>query len=84
MAKIFLGNIKGAKGDNGKNFALWLNKPVYAIYRTAAGYIKNVKTGENMGKETVLRINLHDENFLPLKTERYEENCYVFAKEEAE
>lgn len=65
------------------DFALWLNKPVYAIYRTATGCIKNVKTGENAGKEVVLRIHLHDENFLPLTNERYEENCYVFTKEEA-
>lgn len=63
------------------DFALWLNKPIYAVYKTSSGCVKNVKTGENMGKEVTLRMHFHDENFLPLQTERYDDDCFEFAED---
>lgn len=27
------------------NFSLWINKPIYKIYKTTSGFIQNTKTG---------------------------------------
>lgn len=58
------------------NFSLWINKPVYKIYKTTSGYIKNIKTGENMGQVVELHMNLYDENNNKLDIAGYEEDCY--------
>lgn len=65
-------------------FALWLNRPIYKIYKIDSGYIRNIRTGENMGKQVVLRVRLHDESNLPLSDCKYDEDCYEFVEEEDE
>lgn len=62
-------------------FSLWLNKPVYKIYKTTSGYIKNKKTGENMGQVVELHVNLYDENKNKLDFANYEEDCYEIVEE---
>lgn len=63
------------------NFSLWINKPVYKIYKTTAGYIQNTNTGENMGKHVELHMNLYDENNNKLEVVSYEEDCYEIVEE---
>lgn len=31
------------------NFSLWIDRPIYKIYKTNDGYVRNTRTGENMG-----------------------------------
>lgn len=64
-----------------ENFSLWINKPVYKIYKTTSGYIKNTKTGENMGKHVELHMNLYDANNNKLDVVSYEEDCYEVVEE---
>ena len=63
------------------NFSLWINKPVYKIYKTNYGYFRNIKTGENMGQQVELHVNLYDENYKKLDIASYEEDCYVLVEE---
>lgn len=63
------------------NFSLWINKPIYKIYKTNSGYIKNIKTGENMGQIVELHINLYDDNNNKLCVANYEEDCYEIVEE---
>ena len=39
------------------NFSLWIDRPIYQIYKTTCGYVRNTRTGENMGDT----VELHDE-----------------------
>ncbi len=58
------------------NFSLWINKPIYKIYKTTSGFIQNTKTGENMGEFVELHINLYDANNNKLSVATYDEDCY--------
>lgn len=62
-------------------FSLWLNRPVYKIYKTEVGYIKNLKTGENMGQSLELHMNLYDEHYRRREDIEYEEDCYEIAED---
>ncbi len=64
------------------NFSLWINRPVYKIYKTTSGHIKNTKTGENMGKIVELHMNLYDENNNKLDFATYDEDCYEIVEEQ--
>ncbi|MCH5159568.1 MAG: hypothetical protein J1F66_01800 [Clostridiales bacterium] len=63
------------------SFSLWINKPVYKIYETSGGYIRNVRTGENVGQHVELHMNLYDENHVKLEVASYEEDCYELVEE---
>lgn len=63
------------------NFSLWINKPVYKVYKTTSGYIRNIHTGENMGQHVELHMNLYDENNQKLDFASYEEDCYEIVEE---
>lgn len=63
------------------NFSLWINKPVYKIYKTTNGFILNTRTGENMGQQVELHINLYDENNNRLRVATYEEDCYEIVED---
>ena len=62
------------------NFSLWIDRPVYKIYKTTDGYVRNTRTGENMGTTVELHMNLYDDNKLDVAT--YEEDCYEFVEGE--
>ena len=63
-------------------FSLWVNSPIYKTYAVSEGaYIRNTKTGENCGKEVILRKHYF------IGTEQlpdpvYDEDCYEFVFEE--
>lgn len=57
-------------------FSLWINRPIYKIYKTTGGYIRNTNTGENMGQKVVLCMNLFDEKFKKSDIVTYDEDCY--------
>lgn len=64
------------------NFSLWLNRPIYKIYKTTSGFIRNTKTGENMGQTVELHMNLYDENKNKLEFATYDEDCYEIVEEQ--
>lgn len=72
---------KFIKVETQGNFSLWINRPVYKIYKTTSGYIRNTKTGENMGSFVELHMNLYDENNTKLDFATYEEDCYEIVEE---
>lgn len=63
------------------NFSLWINKPIYKIYKTTSGYIRNIHTGENMGRTVELRLNLYDAHNKKLAIASYDEDCYEIVEE---
>lgn len=63
------------------NFSLWINKPIYKIYKTTSGFIRNTKTGENMGKIVKLHMNMYDENNNKRNIATYDEDCYEIVEE---
>ncbi len=63
------------------NFSLWINKPIYKIYKTTCGYVRNTRTGENMGQTVNLHLNLYDDNNNKLAVASYDEDCYEIAEE---
>lgn len=68
------------KAETRDNFSLWINKPVYKVYKTTSGCIVNTRTGENMGQTVELHLNLYDENNNKLAQAAYEEDCYAIAE----
>ena len=45
------------------NFSLWIDRPIYQIYKTTCGYVRNTRTGENMGTTVELHMNLYDDEY---------------------
>lgn len=64
------------------NFSLCINKPIYKVYKTTDGYIRNTRTGENVGKLVELHLKLYDENFNKLAIASYDEDCYEIVEEQ--
>ncbi len=63
------------------SFSLFINRPVFKIYKTTRGYIKNTKTGANMGQIVELHMNLYDENHNKLAVVTCEEDCYEIVED---
>lgn len=62
-------------------FSLWVNSPIYKTYAISEGYIRNTKTGENCGKEVILRKHYYD-GAKRLEEPICDEDCYEFIFEE--
>ena len=62
-------------------FSLWINKPIYKIYKTTSGYIRNTKTLQNMGQCVELCVTLYDENNNKLDFAVNDEDCYEIVEE---
>ena len=62
-------------------FSLWAASPVYKKYNIDKGYIRNTKTGENCGKEVLLKKHFYA-NGVRLAEPVYDEDCYEFVFEE--
>lgn len=62
-------------------FTLMAEAPIYKIYKTHNGYIKNVKTNENCGQQIALRKSLlpHTRRLSLLIND---EDCYEIIVEE--
>jgi len=66
------------KAETNGAFSLWINRPIYKQYGVSEGYIRNAKTGENMGTTVTLHMNLFDNNLNKLENPTFEEDCYEF------
>ena len=64
------------------NLSLWIDRPIYQIYKTTCGYVRNTRTGENMGTTVELHMNLYDDEYNKLDVATYEEDCYEFVEGE--
>lgn len=62
-------------------FSLWVSSPIYKTYACSEGYFKNTQTGENCGKEVLLRKHYYD-GAKRLEEPIYDEDCYEFILEE--
>ena len=59
-------------------FSLWVDSPIYKSYTAGDdGYIRNTKTGENCGKQVILRKHYY-EGTKRLKEPICDEDCYEF------
>ncbi len=63
------------------DFSLWLNKPVYKEYKTMNGYIRNTKTGTNMGKSVMLVMNLYNDKNEKSEMAILDDDCYEIVEE---
>lgn len=61
-------------------FSLWMASPAYKSYSISKGYIRNTKTGENCGKEVILRKHYYVDG-VKLDEPIYEEDCYEYVFE---
>jgi len=65
-------------------FSLWADSPMYKSYSiNEGGYIRNTKTGENCGKEVILRKYYYD-GVVRLKEPICDEDCYEIIFEEVD
>ena len=63
-------------------FTLWVNSPIYKTYVAGEGYyIRNINTGQNCGREVVLRKRFYL-NGEKLQKPILDEDCYEVASEE--
>ena len=62
-------------------FSLWVSSPIYKTYVISEGHIRNTKTGENCGKEVILRKHYYDGSNR-LAEPVFDEDCYEFVYEE--
>lgn len=62
-------------------FSLWINKPIYKVYKTTSGYIRNTKTLQNMGECVELCMNLYDEHYNKLDVAVNDEDCYEIVED---
>ena len=51
-------------------------------FTTTCGYVRNTRTGENMGDTVELHMNLYDDEYNKLDVATYEEDCYEFVEGE--
>ena len=73
-----MGNFKLVETEG--EFSLWCYSSVYKVYQISNGYIRNVKTGENCGKDIKLYKRYHQDGECLMKP-IYDEDCYEFVFE---
>ena len=65
-----------------EEFSLWVSSPMYKNYVISeGGHIRNTKTGENCGREVILRKHYYD-GARRLEEPIYDEDCYEFVIDE--